>query len=229
MREFFETYPYLLGSLALLILACLALWARPEHRRGMVWSGILSTPCAFLAVAFVPYYWQPRQLFWFLAGPEDFIFSFANGVMVWGMVADGSLVVRRSPRWTRTATRFGMVSMPFFLEWSVLHRAGLRLMDAACLSAITVLILLILHRPPLWRAATRGALLFVSYYVAWLAALALVAPTFLDQWNHDRLSGVRVGSIPVEEILWAILFGAVWPCLVVFLTEDRRLAGDRAP
>lgn len=227
MQELLHAYPYLLGSLALLVLASLALWARPEHRRGMVWSGLVSTPCALLAVVFVPHYWEPQQVFWFVAGPEDLIFSFANGVVVWGMVADGDLEITRVPPWSRTTWRLVLLLAVFSLQWLALDRLGLRLMDGACLSATTILAFLMLRQPDLWRAAVRGSVLFLTYYVLWLIALDRLAPGFLAQWKHERLSGLRLGPIPAEELLWALLFGAVWPCLMAFLTRDQeQLEGE---
>lgn len=220
MRELLQAYPYLMLSLALLILAGLALWMRPEHRRGMMWSGVLSAPCALYAVFFVPQYWQPRQVFRFMAGPEDLIFSFANGVVVWAMVADGSLRIRTRPRWAQTTVRGGFLTGVFLLQWGVFLELGLRLMDAACSSAAVILTLLILRRPSHWRAALRGGAFFSLYYALVLGALALLVPSLFEQWNRAALSGLRLGSIPVEEILWAALFGAVWPCLVAFLTEE---------
>jgi hypothetical protein len=67
-------------------------------------------------------------------------------------------------------------------------------------------------RPDLGRSALLGGVVFVLYYAAFLAGLEITAPSgYIEAvWNLEELSGVMVGFMPLEELLFAAGFGSYW-------------------
>ena len=68
-----------------------------------------------------------------------------------------------------------------------------------------------LCRPDLKRKSWIGGLLFLVYYACFLAGLEWSAPGYIDRvWNLSALSGVTIGFMPIEELLFAFFFGMYW-------------------
>jgi len=69
----------------------------------------------------------------------------------------------------------------------------------------------ILCRPDLKRKTWIGGALFLGYYAAFLAGLEWSAPGYIERvWNLAALSGISIGFMPVEELLFAMAFGMYW-------------------
>jgi len=68
-----------------------------------------------------------------------------------------------------------------------------------------------LCRPDLKRKSWIGGVLFLVYYAVFLAGLEWSAPGYIERvWNLDALSGIAIGFMPIEELLFAISFGMYW-------------------
>ena len=221
--EFLRSYPYLLMSLSLFSLCVVFMAVFREYRKPMIISGFLSVPCALYAVAFVPEYWHPNQVFRLFVGPEDILFSFATGALVWLMVAYSArgswLQIDIRPG--RLARRYGAIATIFLALMLAAWFAGLRPMDAYFVSAAALFALLLIVRPHLWPVAARGSALFAGFYLAFIWLIITFIPEFLQQWNQVQLYGIEVGGVPLEEVLWATMFGAVWPLGMTYFFEAR--------
>ncbi len=72
-------------------------------------------------------------------------------------------------------------------------------------------IAMVLCRPDLGRKTWVGGLLFLGYYTIYLLGLEWTAPGYIARvWNLSALSGLSLFGMPVEELLFAIAFGAYW-------------------
>ncbi len=48
-------------------------------------------------------------------------------------------------------------------------------------------------------------------YIVFLVGLEVIAPGYIDRvWNLQALSGITLGFMPLEELLFAIGFGMYW-------------------
>lgn len=66
-------------------------------------------------------------------------------------------------------------------------------------------------RSDLLRKTWIGGVLFVAYYTIFLLGLEWTAPGYIARvWNLTALSGLSVGGMPLEELLFAVAFGAYW-------------------
>lgn len=223
-----ETHPYLVFSLIGTALAGLVCVVLRSARRELVCSGLSSAPSALLSILFIPSYWQPSHLLAWRVGPEDLLFSFASGVLVWALAAYKGPHLPAELDWLGAARRYLLVGAAFGTTWMMLLRSGVRVMDAACLAALVILAYLVLRAPRAWRLALRGGALFGFFYAGAVIACFLVAPEFADGWQGANLSGFQIGPAPAEELLWGFTYGSVWPPLCAFLWDapDGR-AGSR--
>lgn len=210
-----QSYPYLVLCLLLAVPASIGYWCCRSHREPMLMSSLLSAPCAVYAIVFVPEYWQPEQLFHFGLGPEDVLFSLANGATAWLFVAAPWRPVGQQATGREVLRRFGRASILFnglmLLPWLLL---GVPIMTAGLAAATVLLAALLWRRRDRWRMAVRGAAGFLGVYTLCLICVVSWNPAFLEQWSAHALRGPTVLGLPYLELAWALAFGAVWPVLV---------------
>lgn len=76
-----------------------------------------------------------------------------------------------------------------------------------------------LCRPDLIAKTLLGGVIFLIYYALFMLALLVFAPGYIAQvWNLPALSGVQVGGIPLEELLFGFAFGMYWTGVYEHLT-----------
>jgi hypothetical protein len=214
------TYPYLLWSLALLAGLAAGLRLRPQHRTTALVGGMYGAPYAVASLLFVPEYWQPVRLWGLAVGVEDLIFSFANGGIVW-LIATWTV---RSPvsfelEARRSFVRYAACSTSGFLVAFAGWQAGLAVMTAFYLSMIVLGGALLLLRPRLWALSVRGGVGFGLLYSGVTLLVFAVYPDLAGQFSTANLSGVTVGTVPIEELLWAVGYGTVFPMILGYSFE----------
>ena len=223
MLEFLSTYTYFTLSLALFGLFLTAYGLLPRQRRLMLLGALVSTPTAFYAVAFVPEYWDPVQLLRFGAGPEDLIFSFSVGGLVWLIVpaAHSGYTMHVNIRpWRMVRACLGLM-LVFHGVWLSLWQIGMGVMSAELVASAVLVVVVVALRPHLWRIVAAGPLLFALPYTVFVSLVLSVRPQFLGQWNLQSLSDLYVLGIPLEETAWALSYGAAWPLSLAYLFDLR--------
>mgnify|MGYP003587757221 CR=1 FL=1 len=224
---FFHEHPYLASSLILAAQAALALVLLPRARGRALVSGLLVTPSSLLSFAFVPDYWRPARVAALVVGPEDLLFSFSTGVLVW-LVAErfgGRRLLLQGPRplsLDPVVRRHFRWSLPFLAVFLLSWAAGVRPMNATLLASAVVLARLAGRTRGAWPLALAGALGFTALHAATLHVSFAAWPHFADQWSRESLWGVSLGAIPAEELAWAAAFGAVWPLTLADAFGARR-------
>ncbi len=211
--QVWHTYPYLMASLLLTALACLLLWLRPDQRRAMLLSGLLGTPFGLFSFEFVGHYWHPKVIAFFIASPEDLIFSFAVGVIAWALASwfirkRLTIGFRARDLWVRYLSLSALgVGVGYAIKWT--HPIGV--MNSTLISVAVVGLLLAWLRRDLWPLALHGAAWFASFYGVWMLLSATLWPHFIAQWESEELLGVNPLGLPAYEFIWALAYGLVWP------------------
>ncbi|WP_422022415.1 lycopene cyclase domain-containing protein [Pyruvatibacter mobilis] len=214
-----DTYVWLVWSSAFLAPWAIAYIAFPAHRRVLIWSSLFTTPFGLTEPLFVPEYWSPPSLFDLAQRTgfdiESLIFCFGIGGI--GAVLYNLLTRQRLEPTLRTERRHARhrfhvwaIAAPFvtfpilyLLPWNPIYPA---IAAMAIGAAATVLC-----RPDLVQKTWIGGLLFLAYYVVFLIGLEWTAPGYIARvWNLEALSGLGIAGMPVEELLFAITFGAYW-------------------
>lgn len=234
-----DDYVWLVWSSAFLVPWVALYGLFPEQQRAMAWASWLTAPFGLTEPMFVPEYWSPPSLFDLALRTgfdlESLIFSFAIGGV--GVVAYDVLTRRRPValaavekaharhRWHRWAVVGPFVLFPplYLLGWNPIY-PGIVSMAAGALAASVC-------RPDLKRKTLVGGVIFLAYYLVFLTGLELTAPGYVARvWNLEALSGLQIFVFPVEELLFAVAFGAYWSGVYEHLTWHRtEVAGWEVP
>jgi hypothetical protein len=215
-------YPYLAASLLLLQILLVGVVLGAGQRRLTLLSGLLSAPFALASVFFVPEYWVPVRVAGHLTGPEDFIFSFATGGTAWLLAIwpwRQRVTADLHPglflgRYVSCATIGVALSM---FCWVV----GMGAMGSALVGITAVWGALMWRRRDLWPISAAGAFSFATFYALFVLVVFVLWPHLSLHWNVANLWGPRLLNVPVEEIVWALAYGAVWPLFMAHVFGAR--------
>lgn len=220
--EISHQYTYLLWSLLLLGVFILLFLATPEKREAMLVASVYSTPYAIASLMFVPEYWAPVRLGNPVIGVEDLVFSFANGGVAWWIATRTTQErVRVEFRLKRSIWRYWNCSNIGIAIAGSLWVLGVRVMPAFWVAMALMLVFFLYKHPWYWRLSMAGAIGFTAVYAVLTSAVFHLNPAFAAQWSADNLSGHVLGSVPVEEFLWAMGYGAVFPLIVAYALHAR--------
>ena len=212
-------YVWLMWSSAFL-LPWLALYVANPRFRPVMWRVSLVTSVFGLTEPiWVPEYWNPPSLFELARRTgfdvESFIFMFAIGGI--GAVLYNALTKRpfdpvsaaeRRAPWHRfhavaVWSPYVLFVTLYFLPWNPIYPAILCMVIGGLVSGIC--------RPDLKAKGMVGGAVFLVLYAVFMLALVWLTPGYIAQvWNLPALSGVLIGGIPLEELLFGFSFGWYW-------------------
>lgn len=225
-----DQYVWLAWSGAFLLPWTIVHAAFPAHRRTMRRASLFTMPFGLTEPLFVPEYWNPPSLFDLAQRTgfdiESLIFSFAIGgigavlynVFTGKTTAALSHHERHAPhhRYHRYALAAPFAAFPilYFLPWNPIYPG----IVAMAVGAVATM----LCRPDLVNKSWIGGVLFLLYYVVFLAGLEWSAPGYIERvWNLEALSGVMLLRMPIEELLFAFTFGTYWSSVYEHFTWSR--------
>jgi hypothetical protein len=207
------------------------------RRRAMLQASLVTALFGFTEPIFVPRYWNPPSLFELARRTrfdlESLIFSFAIGgigVVLYDAVTRHDLVLipseerrHRRHRWHRVAlcVPFILFVPLYLLPWNPIY-AALAVLASGALGSVVC-------RPDLAAKTAIGGFLFLVLYWAFMLALRWSAPGYIESvWNLPALTGVLIGRIPVEELLFGLTFGMYWASVYEHLTWRTARRATRA-
>lgn len=214
-----DQFVWLVSSSAFLVPWLAAYAAFPRQRKAMVWASLVTAPLGLTEPLFVPDYWNPPSLFDLARTTgfdiESIIFTFGIGgigAVLYNLATGQELAPvadaeRRSPHhklhdWA-IAVPFVAFPVLYPLPWNPIYPAIAALLLGAAAAMWC--------RQDLLRKTWVGAILFLVYYTVFLLGVEWTAPGYIERvWNLDALSGLRILGIPIEELLFAVAFGAYW-------------------
>jgi len=186
---------------------------------------------------FVPAYWNPPSLFELAQRTgfdvESIIFSFAIGgigATLYKMVTRTHLapvgIGQRSEPLHRFH-RFGLLVAPVAFvpltlpPWNVIYAVIVALALGSVASVIC--------RPHLVRTAIVGGLFFFGLYAVFMFGLTLIDGYIPQVWNLPALSGLLIGGIPLEELLFGAAFGMYWSSVYEHFTWTETVPHSHSP
>lgn len=213
---------YAVAALLICVAGLVAALCFPSHRRVALLAGLCGAPLGLADAVFVPQYWDPLHLFGAAFSVEGMLFSFGNGTLVW-LAAALPFSHRTFVRfeWRRMARRYlACISLGGALLLLLWHGGpglpALPVMDAALFTLAMAGATLVVLRPDVWPFAVSGALGFTAIYSLQLFTIGWVFPDAPLLWATEIRAGATVLDFPVEELVWALAYGAVCPLAVAY-------------
>jgi len=214
-----DQYVWLLWSSVFLVPWVVVYAVFPVHRRTMIWTSLFTMPFGLTEPLFVPEYWSPPSLFNLAINTgfdiESLIFCFGIGgiaavfynLLTHQIPTSVTVKERNKPlhRHHYKALVAPFISFPllYIFPWNPIYPATLAMLVGVVANTLC--------RPDLKRKTWIGGVLFLGYYVIFLAGLEWSAPNYIERvWNHAELSGWHLGFLPIEELFFAIAFGMFW-------------------
>jgi hypothetical protein len=214
-----DAYVWLIWSSVFLLPWSVLFATFPAHRRFMWRASLFTAPFGLTEPLFVPEYWNPPSLFQLAQRTgfdvESLIFTFGIagvGAVLYNICTGKEpraldAGARRLPR-----HRFHLLTLTtpvliflllIALRWNPIYSSIAAMGTGAFLAVIC--------RPDLARKTWIGGVLFLAYYSIFLFGLEMTAPGYIARtWNLGALSGVVWLRVPLEEFLFAIVFGMYW-------------------
>ena len=223
-------YGYLIGALVYAAVWAVLFWRRPDLQREMAVMGGLMALYAVPheALLYTRDWWHPPTITGTRVGVEDLLYAIGNGGVLAVICA---IALRRRTVPDAPLPPLGARLLPYAVNALVppfLVVVGLHSFVASGVGALLALALVLRARPDLAGVAVGSALIgtLVALPVYWLIEALL--PGFIAYvWYLDRLSGVLVTGIPVEDLLWYLYTAALCGTYYKF-ASGRRLASGVA-
>ncbi len=226
-------YAYLALSAALFGVWLVLYLARHAVRREMLWVSLGTMLLGLTEPLFVPEYWDPPTL-WNLARRtgfdlESLLFSFAIGGIVFAAyhvlfgVAPSERIEHERHRPQHRYHLIAVLSAPLLFA-VLLAFAPLNPIYAAAFALVGGFVATLGCRPDLWLKMLVSGALFLALYFVVFALFDATFPGYVAAvWRLDAVSGLLLGGVPLEELMFAFTFGLYWSSAYEHLTW-RRLA-----
>jgi len=222
MNTLLLEYPYLFSQLIWLLLFLILLLFLSNQRHHIILAGLLALPQAFFAIGLIPEYWHPKRIFVLGVGLEDFIFSFLAGGLSWGC---SIIILQRKLRLdirVRLFLKRYLICCLFGISSIILlTRLGMRGIKGPLITLFLWGVILFLLYRRFWPIALWGFIGFLILYFLGFEIILLIWPDLPSFWTWENLLGYKFLGIPIEELIWASLYGPIWALTVGFLLNAR--------
>ena len=209
--------PYLFWDLLLGISWFILFIHRKDLRREILYTSLLMTPLGLTQPMFVPHYWHPEVILkvfgvWDI---ESLLWCFFTGGIV-AVLFEISLGYKHRHK---TMKGFHHHAHIIYLSLVLFSFLGLFIYVSNViplirgLFLITIILTMILWfiRHDLILKSIASGLLFTVFYAASLIIVNQIFPDFtIGSWNAHAIYGYHILNIPLEEYLYAFLFGLSW-------------------
>ncbi len=221
--QYLASYHYLAAGLTLSVLAAFTFVVLRRQWPILLLSGLLAVPPAFFSCEFIPAYWNPRVLFHYITSLEDILFSVSVGVIsMFIALLPYANQVKCQIDYRPMAKRFVLTFSLLISLWVVFRTALPEIffvMPLALALIVALGIVLTIARRDLLMFAVRGGFSFTAFYLCILLVIKILQPTFFNSWNPAAQFPISAYGIPTYELLWALVYGCVWPLYIAFVCD----------
>jgi hypothetical protein len=210
-------YPYLSGSLYLLAIWFVIFFLNKKDKKEQILMGLPGLIIGPLVEKMhLNDWWHPSFIFNTPIKIEDLIFGFS----VAGIISVGYETILRKEQWVyrrkKTSIKYLiLLCIVFILILFGPYLLGLSSFWTSVFSTLMGALLILRKRQDLLPSMLASGLLMVIIAVpAYLVGL-MVNPNWIqDEWYLDKLSGIYIYKIPIEELIWFFMVGfgmsAIW-------------------
>lgn len=203
-------YAYLVGDIIFLIFWLILYYFRKDLRKEMIIMGVLITITGVIAEYYMwtKDWWKPPTITGTIIGIEDFLLGFTNG----GIAAVLYEEIFRKRLYRREKKHNIVVIILFivviFLMYFLFKNIGLTSAVTTIVSFSFIGIILMLVRKDLFISSIINGILMVLVCSIVYYALMILSPGYVEKiWVFNKLSGIIVTGIPLEDIIFYFLVG----------------------
>jgi hypothetical protein len=186
-----------------------------KNRYSIIISGLTSIPLGFMASLLFNEVWVPGRMFNLNVGIEDFIFCFLSGGISLATVLlfDRSLTIKR-PIVIKQNEFFKIFIIGICLT-TLLFIFGIRGYLNVFISMPSLALWIILRNKRHIKYFFIGSMAVCMLYSFGLVLGFKIWPDLAELWDMRSMLGITLSGIPIEEFIWAFLFGGLWPVIVL--------------
>jgi len=201
---------------AVIFLTCL--FISRKSAKTILLGAFMAMPLAIFAT-FYPRSWSPDYWIPGFIGIEDVIFCFLMGGISTALALRFFGPEGNQDRFWPDIRRTLIIGLAGMGSMAILFYLGIQeyLQSYVSMGFLSGLLIL-LHRD-LWKVFLTAAFLFMSVYLVGVQTAFFVWPGLIHLWNLSEMSGILAGHTPLEEILWAWLFGGTWSVTLLYITD----------
>jgi len=212
-------YEWLAFSLILLAIWLAIFLAMPAARKRILLVSLLTAPFGLTEPLFVPEYWSPPSLFDLARTTgfdiESIIFSFAFGgigVVLYGLIFQKREIKISKEEMHKPRHRFHKLAIasPVIVFLFLYYTININPIYTSAIAMLTGGIATILCRPDLKKNVVVGGILFAGFYFLFFELINIIFPYFINSWNFEVISGIKVLGMPLEEVMFGFTFGMMW-------------------
>lgn len=192
-------------------------WLSGKSRKIIFLGALGAIPFAIIGFVFKEA-WNPGRVMEGFIGIEDFMFCFISGGLSMALV---NWVIDYTGTGLRVYFRWRRMLLTSFWGAGImisLFLLGIRNYLNSYLCMVLTAILLIALERPLWKVFLSGSVFFLIFYTAGLQLGFLIWPDLIHLWAIENLTGILIGGVPLEELIWAFLFGGTWPMIFLYVS-----------
>ncbi len=219
-------YAYFLAvALTFLVWSLFFLMSR-RSRKEMVLIGLLLTPFVALDALTTPSYWTPITVFNIPVGIEGFLFTF----FIAGIAAVVYEIVFRKDYDGKHIhfSLFMALAIPALLSGFAVYFLSLNIIYLFIIGFVLMALTELISRRDLLLNSVFSSVLFSVIYIAAFTTWLYLSPESASWWNVENLSNIRLGVVPVEEILFCVSLGLFVGPLYEYLTAGKLIPHRKA-
>jgi hypothetical protein len=202
-------YAYLFGTVVIgLPMWLLLYYLRKDLRKELLFMtvfGLLITPP--LVYWYTQDYWQPEIILGSWIGIEDLLF----GTLTTGIAAILYLVLFRKRYRSKKLPKKVWVIPLFIMSNLIAYLLYGRVINSiyltSAISALLAIIMMYVRKDLIPVSLISGLLCTLIWFICYLLFLPLFPNVFDKWWMLHNLSGMTLGSIPIEEFIWSMSWG----------------------
>jgi hypothetical protein len=203
---------YLLVLLAITVFA----W-RKDLRNDMLWAGIISLPILAVKPLISDYPLNVEfqgSLILFFVERIIILFSFAAlASAIYKVTLQKKISPEKHPKRKKlVALICGLI------VFSALYTIGFTFIFSILVAMlIDIIIIIVIRKDLIWDMIFSGFSMGILYIILFFISYYRTPGNIENLWFADRISGLTLFSVPIEEVVAVILFGALWgPIYIAF-------------
>jgi hypothetical protein len=191
----------------------------------MLVIGLLLTPFVILDALTVPTYWKPITAFSIPVGIEGFLFTF----FITGIAAVlYEVIFKKRYKFNKVHISFCIIfAVPALISGFAVYFLNLNIIYLFILGFAFMAIAELIRRPDLLFNAFVSSLFFCAVYVITFSLWLVLSPDSINWWNNTMLSGIKIGPVPLEEVLFSLSLGFFVGPLFEYITGARLFNASR--